>query len=318
MDPATIALVLVAAVTHAVWNTASKWKRGDTVRFVWAYTVGSTVLCLPVALVHGAVTGGAVSPALLLGVVVSGVLHVAYSLTLQTGYDHADLGVVYPVARGTGPVITTLVAVCVLGERLSTIETVGVVLVVLGVVIVLGNPFRAAARSVEPWTNTGSPTPAGRGSAAVHGPASSSRAPIRGVLWGATTGVTIAAYTLWDDHSVTALHLDPIGYFAGTLLVETVVLAPRALRGGWRPVLDIVRANPIVVPLIAVLSPVAYVLVLIAMQTAPVAIVAPLRESSIVLGSLLGWWLFHERSLPRRLAGAVVVLAGIVAVGMSG
>lgn len=300
MPPGTVAVVLVAAVTHAVWNTASKWKRGDTVRFVWAYTVGSALLCLPVALVHGAATGAEVSPALLLGAVVSGALHVVYSLTLQTGYDHADLGVVYPVARGTGPVVTTLVAVGVLGERLTTTETVGVVLVVVGIVVVLGNPFTAAGGAAAPSARS-SPAPATGGA-------------VRGVLWGAATGLAIAAYTLWDDHSVTALHLDPIEYFAGTLIVEAIVLTPRALRGGWRPVVGTVRANAVVVPLIAVLSPVAYILVLIAMQTAPVAIVAPLRESSIVLGSLLGWWLFHERNLLRRLVGAGVVLVGIIAI----
>jgi drug/metabolite transporter (DMT)-like permease len=285
--PATIAIVLVAAVAHAIWNTASKYKQGDTVRFVWAYTAASAVLCVPIAAVRMIVDGQQVTLALVIGAAVSGALHVAYSMSLQTGYDKSDLGVVYPVARGTGPILTMLCAILFLGERLSILEIVGAVVVVLGITVVAGNPF-APGRT--------------------H--------PLRGVGWGALTGATIAAYTLWDDHSVATLHLDPMAYFAGTLVFETAILAPRALRNGFRPVLDVVRRNPVPVPVIAVFSPLAYVLVLIAMQTAPVAIVAPLRESSIVLGSLLAWRLFHEGHLPRRLIGAVVVLAGIAAISV--
>jgi drug/metabolite transporter (DMT)-like permease len=287
MQPATITIVVVAAVAHAVWNTASKFKRGDTVRYVWAYTAASAVLCVPVAAVWTIVDGQRVSLALVVGAAVSGALHVAYSLALQTGYDRSDLGVVYPIARGTGPVLTMICAILVFGERLSVPEVVGAVLVVLGVVVVAGNPFKAGRSH-----------------------------PSTGLLWGALTGATIAAYTLWDDHSITALHVDPLGYFAGTLVFETAFLAPRALRGGIRPIIDTLRSNPVSVPLIAVLSPLAYVLVLFAMQTAPIAVVAPLRESSIVLGSLLAWWLFHEGRLSRRLVGAVVVLAGIAAISI--
>ena len=76
------------------------------------------------------------------------------------------------------------------------------------------------------------------------------------------------------------------------------------------------RANAVVVPTIAVLSPLAYVLVLVALRTAPVAVVAPLRESSIVVASLLAWRFFGEGHLARRLVGAAVVLVGIVAVGL--
>ncbi|GAA4176907.1 DMT family transporter [Gryllotalpicola koreensis] len=286
MPPGTIAIVLVAAVAHAVWNTVSKGKRGDTVRFVWAYTALSAVLCLATVAVWSAVRHPPdVGYTLVLAVAVSGVLHVAYSLTLQIGYDHSPLGVVYPIARGTGPVLTTLCAVLFLGQAISRTETLGAALVIAGVVVVTGNPFRTSTR--------------GR---------------LRGVLWGTATGVMIAAYTLWDAHAMTNLRVDPLTYFSGTLVVETLLLAPQALRRGAAPVMESVRQNAPLIPAIAVLSPVAYVLVLFAMRSAPVAVVAPLRESSIVLGSFLAWWLFHEGLLARRLVGAAVVLAGIAAI----
>lgn len=285
MQPATIAVVLVGAVAHAIWNTASKGKRGDTIRYVWAYTAMSAALCVPVAAVTMIIHGRPPGAAFVVGAVVSGALHVAYSVALQTGYDRADLSVVYPVARGTGPILTLLCAITVLGERLTVAEVVGVFLVVLGVGVVTGNPF-SRARTHR----------------------------FAGLFWGVLTGVAIAAYTLWDNNAIAIHHLDPIEYFAGTLLCETAILAPRALHDGFRPILDTVRSNPVTLPLIAVLSPVAYVLTLIAMQTAPIAVIAPLRETSIVVGSFLAWKLFHEGHLLRRVAGALVVLAGIAAI----
>ncbi|MEW1865122.1 DMT family transporter [Streptomyces sp. NBC_00669] len=286
MRGGTIAIVLVAAVAHAIWNTASKYKRGDTVLFVWAYTCAAALVCVPPGVVPVITGTQPLSWQLVVGSTVSAVMHVVYSLTLQTGYDRFELGVVYPVARGTGPVVTMLSAILLLGERLSAIATLGAVVVVVGIVVVAGNPFRGGGRQ------------------AFHG-----------VLWGAATGATIAAYTLWDSHSVTSLHLAPVTYLAGTFLLQGLILAPRALRRRDQiPTALRVNAAPIVT--IAVFSPLAYVLVLTAMRTAPVALVAPLRESSIVIGSLLAWRLFHEAHLARRVIGAAIVLAGIAAISL--
>ncbi len=285
MRPGTIAIVLVAAAAHAVWNTVSKYKRGDTVLFVWAYTCAAALLCLPIGIFPVVAGTQAVSWQLAAGSAVSAAMHLAYSLTLQTGYDRFDLGVVYPVARGTGPVLTVLLAIVLLGERPAGIAVLGAVLVVAGIVVVAGNPL------------------------------GSGRHPLHGVLWGAATGVTIAAYTLWDSYSVSSLHLAPATYFTGTFLLQSLMLTPGALRRRDR-VGTAVRTDAAPILTVAVLSPLAYILVLTAMQTAPVALVAPLRESSIVIGSLLAWRLFHEAHLARRVIGAAIVLAGIAAISL--
>lgn len=284
MRHGTIAIVLVAAAAHAIWNTVSKYKRGDTVLFVWAYTCGATLLCLPFGLAPVLSGAQPLDRQLLVGGIVSAALHVVYSLTLQTGYDRFDLGVVYPVARGTGPVLTMLCAILVLGEKLTRTAVVGAAVVLTGIVVVAGNPFRGGRRH-----------------------------PFRGVLWGAATGATIAGYTLWDNRSVNSLHLSPVTYFTTTFLIQSLLLTPRALhRRDQIPTALRTDAAPVLT--VAVFSPLAYVLVLIAMRTAPVALVAPLRESSIVLGSLLAWRLFHESHLPRRLIGAALVLTGIATI----
>lgn len=288
MTSSALALVLTAAVLHAIWNIAAKRVQGDGAAFVWWYEVFSTLLWLPVGLVSLARSDAPAGWALLVGPLVSAVLHLGYGLILQTGYDRADLAVVYPVARGTGPLLTVVVAVLVLGERPGTAALLGALVVLAGVAVVA----------------------TGAGAALRHRAAT-------GLRYGTATGVMIAAYTLWDDHAVTTLALQPISYFALGTAWQVVLLGPSVLarrrtssplavlRRWWREVL-----------VVALLSPGAYVLVLQAMRTTPVSLVAPVRESSIVVGALLAWWLFREPRPARRLLGAVVVLAGIALIAL--
>lgn len=135
------------------------------------------------------------------------------------------------------------------------------------------------------------------------------------MLWGVATGAAIAGYTLWDGYSVTTLHLAPVSYYASTLLLQSLIMTPNALRRGHR-IRAAFRVDAVPILVVAVFSPLAYVLVLTAMLSAPLALVAPLRESSIIIGSLLAYWLFGEDHLARRIAGAVVVLAGIAAISL--
>ncbi|TAA26937.1 MULTISPECIES: DMT family transporter [Pseudoxanthomonas] len=286
MSPGTVAMVLGAAGAHAVWNLASKSKRGDAFLFVWAYTWASTLLFVPLGMAMAIRGQQPFDARLVVASVLSAGLHTAYSLTLQAGYDRAALGVVYPVARATGPMLTMGFAVLVLGERLTPAAVFGALVIVAGILVVIGNPFRNGSRHALP-----------------------------GILWGGATGAAIAAYTLWDSYAVTTWQLAPASYYAGTLLLQGLIMTPLALRRRQRLAATLRSdARPILV--VALFSPLAYLLVLTAMQRAPVALVAPLRESSIVIGALLACWLFGEDHLARRVTGAVIVLAGIAAIGL--
>ncbi|AJP57433.1 transporter [Pandoraea vervacti] len=284
MPPAIVAMVLAAALAHAVWNLASKHKRGNTVLFVWAYTCVSTLWCVPIGIALMVKDHQPFDWRLAVAAAVSAALHIAYAKTLQDGYDRAELGVVYPIARGTAPMLTMLVAVALMGEKLRAMALVGALLIVAGMLVVTGNPFR-----------------------------NGSRRALQGVLWGTVTGATIASYTLWDSYSVTSWHLAPVSYYACTLLLQSVMLTPLAWRHRHQ-ISGTLRADAAPILIVAMCSPLAYILVLTAMQTAPVALVAPLRESSIVVGALLAYRLFRENHLARRIVGAIVVLAGIVAI----
>ncbi|MDQ6687548.1 MAG: DMT family transporter, partial [Actinomycetota bacterium] len=257
MSSQALALVLTAALAHALWNFAAKRVLADGFTFVWCYVLASVVLWLPIAagwlvFTHERVSWGWVGCA-----AATALLHIGYQLALQHGYDVGEMNLVYPLARGTGPLLTFLVAVLFLGDRPGLVPVLGVLGVIAGVLLIS-------------WERTG------------RGP--TVRA---GVFWGVATGVAIAAYTLWDNFAVNSAGAPPLPYFVLGMVIQLLPLSmvARARRARLADVLPTYRAEVVAV---AVLSPLAYVLVLRALQLAPVALVAPARESSIVVGSLLG------------------------------
>ncbi len=279
-------LIAGAALAHAVWNIAMKRAGTSGTPFIAATLLVGVVALAPLgvpALVASPPTAAVFAP-LVLG---SAALQLAYFLLLQRGYRLADVGVVYPLARGTGPLLSVVGAVLLLGERPGPVVLAGAGLVVAGVVVI----GLAGSRSplVEPDAGA---------------------RRWRGIRYGAAVGVVIAGYTLWDAAAVTRAELEPVGYYWASMVVQLAVLLPLALRERGA-LARVVRGHPVAVALVAILSPLAYVAVLAAYTFAPVSIVAPAREVSVVLIALAGWLLLREPHPLRRLLGSVVVLAGI-------
>jgi drug/metabolite transporter (DMT)-like permease len=278
-----ILLIAAGAVAHAAWNLVVKAASLSGPAYVWLTALGAAVVTAPLAIVL-IVTDPPDPGPFLTAIAVSGVIHVLYFLSLQAGYRAGDIGVVYPLARGTGPLLSVVFAIVLFGERPGPIGLLGAAGVVAGVMII-----GFAGRPSD-----------GRGARAA-------------VLWGLLTGVTIAAYTLWDAHAVQSWALAPVVLSGGTFAVEGLLLTPLALRsprsrGDARSVLAKHWRGVIAV---SVLSPLSYILILQAIQIAPVSIVAPAREVSVVLVGLAGWLLFKEPHPAQRLAGAAIVLVGV-------
>src|SRR5918997_926800 len=280
-----LGLVLVSGFLHAVWNLLAKRASGDASgpAFVWLYSALSTAIFAPLA-AGVFVAGERLGVVGLLFAFGTGVLHVGYSLSLQKGYQVGDLSVVYPLARGTGPLLASAVAILLLGERAGPVAWTGILLIVAGVFLLAWEP------------NGGGRSPAGAR---------------LGVGFGLLTGAFIAAYTLWDKQAVGSLALSPVLYYWGSLLVQTVVLLPVAVqrRGEIRAAWGARRAETLGV---AVLSPAAYLLVLTALVFAPVSRVAPAREIGILIGTILGGGLLAEGGLERRLLASLCMVLGIV------
>jgi drug/metabolite transporter (DMT)-like permease len=273
-------LVAAAAVAHATWNVAMKRAGTSGVGFFWSgFAVGAIVFA-PFGIASLAAQGTDLAH-WMPWAAVSGALQVVYFLTLQRGYRVGDVSVVYPLARGSGPLLAVVLAIVVLGERPSWFVLVGAAVVVAGVMVIGFAGGRERARD--------------------------NRA---GILFGLVVGVMIAVYTLWDASAVTVGGMPPVGLYWGSVVFQLVLLAAPALRN-WPETRQVARRHWVAVLLFGILSPLAYILILIAIQLAPVSVVAPAREVSVVLVGLAGWLLFREPHPVQRLVGAAIVLAGV-------
>ena len=277
MPLSALALVVLAGFIHACWNIAAK-KAGGDVRFIAFTSVVLMVFWAPVGLWVGwaQVTAWGLQEWGL--VLASALLHIVYFIVLLRGYRKADLTVVYPLARGSGPLLSSMVAIFFLGEQISALGLIGILGVVGGVFLIAGGPglWQAAQDPLQ-------------------------QVRVRtGIFYGGITGLFIASYTVVD------------GYFGN--LLRLVFLTPTLLRDRpavWALWLQQRRYALIV----GIFSPVSYVLVLYALQVAPLSHVAPAREVSMLFAALLGGHLLGEKDRGPRIAGAVLIAAGVMALG---
>ena len=272
-------LVLAAAVCHATWNLCVKRINGGA-ELVWLFSIISCVLYLP-ATIYVIVTQKPHFGWLEFGFVVgSSILHLGYFLFLQAGYRKGDLSLVYPTARATGPLLSVSFAVLFLGEYISLQVAIGAVLIIFGVISLTGG-FGKRSNNMS-----------------------------SSLLFGIGSGTFIGAYTVWDAHAVAALLIPPLVLDLASILCRMTILTPVAIKR-----MDLVKSHwrdyRREVLVIAIFSPLAYILVLYAMTFTPVVYVAPLRESSVLITVLLGSLVLGEGDLKRRLGWAVVIMAGV-------
>jgi drug/metabolite transporter (DMT)-like permease len=292
MSLSALALVITAALLHSVWNIVAKKAGGDD-RFALITALLLVTLWAPVGVwaCWGVLPGwGGLEWSVLLA---SALVHVVYFTTLLRGYRLSDLTVVYPLARGTGPLLSSLGALLLLGERLSLVGMLGVLAVTGGVFFIAGGPGL--------W-------------AKVHDPLQRQRVRT-GLLYGAATGALIAAYTLIDAYAVKVLLLSPIvvdyvgNLFRVPFLLPAALRNPAAFKSAW-------RAQWRHALVVAVLGPLAYVLVLYAVRLAPLSHVAPAREVSMLFAALIGGRLLGEGDRGMRLLGAACIAAGVAALAL--
>ena len=305
MTAFALTLVLVAAVLHATWNLCAK-RAGGGLPFIW---IVGAIICacyVPVLIFYFARYQPMLSAGAIPWILGSGVLKTSYALFLQRGYRSGDFSLIYPLARGTGPLLSTLAAVALLGERPSTLALGGGLVIVAAIFFLTGG-VSAVGRIILHPPPQRAPSPERR---------VTDNAPYLGaVFYGVMSGVFIAAYTLWDRRGVAALGVPPLLYDAGTAFTQLALLTPFALRRRDEVVTEW-RGKKHWAFAVALLSPVAYVLVLTALSFTPVSYVAPAREVSIVIGAFLGARVLKEADGRRRSWAAVAMAAGVIALAL--
>lgn len=272
-----------------MWNIVAKKAAGDS-RFAFFISFWVMIVWAPVGLWIGkdvVPQWGLIEWSV---VAVSAVLHVLYVIVLLRGYRKADLTVVYPLARGSGPLLSSLAAIFLLAERITLSGMIGIASVVSGVFLIAGGPKLIQATQDR-----------------------ARRDRVRkGMQYGLLTGVFIAAYTLVDGYSVKVLLLSPIllDYFGN--FIRVVCLLPAVLRD--RPAAATMwRSQWKHALFVGAVSPVSYVLVLYAMQLAPLSHVAPAREVSMLFAALIGGHFLREGDRLQRLLGATFIAIGVIA-----
>jgi drug/metabolite transporter (DMT)-like permease len=276
MDSLVFAAVLLAAAAHAGWNAAIK--RGlDPLVTTVLIAIGAGVVALPIAVWLG-LPAAAARP----WVVASVIVHLGYFAGLIEAYRAGDMGQVYPIARGAAPLLTALVSTAWLGEQLGALGWVGLLCLVGGVMML-----------------------------SLRGGGDLARLDRRAVGFALFTALTVCAYTVIDGIGVRAAG-DAPAYTAAAFLGNAVIMALYGLaRRGPKLLAGVSRAW--VTGLAGgALQFASYGIALWAMTVAPIAVVAALRETSVLFGALIAVVVLREPLRALRVAAAVLIVAGLV------
>ncbi len=278
-------LVVTAAVMHALWNLMVKRASDAGAVFVAAYNAVACTVYVPVA-VYIVWTGHmAWSWSVVACIVASALLHLSFSLCMVQGYRVADLSVVYPIARGTGPMLSSIGAFTLLGETPSPLGVLGLLAVIAGILLI-----------------------------STEGRLSKFRAPgaTAGVTWGVITGAIIAGYSVVDAWSIKQLAIPPLVLVGLSNLLRFPMLIPNVLRDRAGVAVKMRGKWGLAVG-VGIIAPLTYILVLWALRLGmPLSIAAPVREMSMMAAAILGMVVLRENVGIVRLAGCAVLTVGVV------
>jgi uncharacterized membrane protein len=292
VDPFVIALVLVSAGLHVAWNVRLK-TAGDPLRAATVGLLAASVGIVPAGIVAWWLAGQPALPAEGIALaLVSGVIEAVYFVLLSAAYRRGDLSVVYPIARGTAPLLAVAIGVGLLGERLGVAGSIGVALLLVGFLL-LQRPWQAVrGHGLDP-----------------------------SVMFAFATGVSIATYTAVDRVGTRLIH--PVTYAAilwVTGAVLLVVWIRFVARGG--SVFSGGREQLRSAAIGGWLTLGAYMLVLWALSVAPMSGVAPLRESASVFAAAWGSVRLGEAidrgDTVRRVGASSLIVGGALLLALGG
>jgi drug/metabolite transporter (DMT)-like permease len=290
MTAVSLLLVLISALAHASWNLMLK-RAGDPEVFAWCLLVVASVLLAPLGV--ALLWSNSVGLTGLWFILATVALHVIYFNMLARGYAQGDLSLVYPVARGMGPMLVPVLAVIFLDETIEPLAIAGVAAIIGGIYTISwwGN-FHQVLRNPLLFLRSA------------------------GMRYAVVTGLTIAAYSIVDKEGVG--HVQPLLYMYFLSIGTAVALTPYILaHKGLEAVKPEWRANAVPITVAGLLTFAAYGLVLTAFTLSRVSYVAPAREIGIVIGVMMGIFLLKEPFGGGRLLGSGFIVAGLVLIALS-
>jgi drug/metabolite transporter (DMT)-like permease len=283
VPPAALILVLIAAVLHASWNIVLKQARNKQVFLWWALLIGT--LCFAAILFTHLALPLWIWPYVLS----SAVMEAAYMVTLTWAYDIDDFSLVYPIARGTAPVLLVLWATLFLKQPPRPLGLLGILILATGLVLVGGGSI---------WSRL-------------------SPVSFRGIIAALITALCISIYTTIDGAAVRLVPAAPYTIFV--LGLTSLLFAPVVmLRYGSHLLIDELHTNWLRILLVGLAMLLTYILVLQAYTFSRVSYAGAVREVSVVIGALAGWLWLREGFGVVRTLGALLIFSGILIIAILG
>ncbi|HLH61781.1 MAG TPA: DMT family transporter [Ktedonobacteraceae bacterium] len=288
MPPAALGLLLTAAVLHATWNLLVKRAREKQIFTACALLVGA--ICFAPLLAQVISFPLRIWPY----VISSAIFESTYFVVLIRAYANGDFSLVYPMARGTAPVLLTVLAVLFLGERPRLYGLIGIGILVCGLIIVGGKSW---------WT--------------LHSLRKGSALSSSALILALGVACCISIYSAIDGAAVQ--QVAPLPYTVLVMGLTSFLIAPTVVvRYGGQAVIAEWRANWPRIILVGILSLLSYMLVLLAYSISQVSYAGSVREVSVVIGAFLGWRLLGEEFGVIRVIGAAFIFAGILVIAVAG
>lgn len=271
--------VMLAALGHALWNAAARRVAGDIAVLWLSFALGSLAMIPPCLYLWWQSGPPVLSQTALLYLLATGVLHAVYFALLARAYECGEVSLVYPLARGSGVGLTALGGLVLLGEHITALGGAGIGLVLLGIALIGAPALRSAA---------------------------SNR---RSVFLALGVGLSIVAYSLVDKLGVA--HMHPLYYITGMWLLGSLIRWPSVWHQRRGTLMQTARTHLRYIAFIGLGSLGTYLLILYAYTLGPVSYIVAARESSVVIGSLIGFVFLREQYTPLKLVGVLSIAAGL-------
>jgi uncharacterized membrane protein len=288
MEPLAVALVLLSACLHSIWNYFAKSSL-DKFTFSWWMKICELLVYLPIGL--PLFIGGAIPRMGWFIILTSGIIHFAYWWLLSASYTHGDLSVVYPIAR-SAPLFVMIIAVLFLDEPLSLTGIIGIIAVVLGVFILSIESFHVQhlLHSLSILRN-------------------------KAFTYAFLTALSVTAYSLVDAHG--AKHFHPILYVWMENAISTIPFSFLIL---WKKRQRVAREwqhNKWFIIIAGFLGPLSYAIIIFTMQTYQVSYIVSIRQMSVIFGVILGGTLLKEEHLKTRVLSSLLIFSGLFSISIS-
>ena len=279
-----IALLLISAALHALWNLLLKQSPEKYIAMGWQVIISGTIS------VFALFFTGLPLRSMWVFAVISMTLEAIYFVLLSLAYSNHDFSLVYPVARGAAPALVVLWSILFLGEIPSTGGFIGIAIIVCGLIII------GATSAFQPHEG---------------------RPKFKGIAIALSIALIISIYTLIDGFAVK--HGPVLSYGLSMFTLVPFLTTPFLVRHyGWKQIRAAGQKQPARLILVGVLGVVAYLLALFAYSLAPVNYSEAIREVSVVMGAFAGWQFLGEKLGKIRVLGAAVIFAGIVLIAVFG